>query len=235
MLNRNINPSTVRAATVADAPGRSAGRPRDPAIDAAILDAAKDQLAEHGYDNMSLEKVAAAACTTTPSLRRRYKSKAELAVAAVASLRFAPLPTASASPRRDALAILDNFRANALRPHAMTTVGTLLAHEARHPELLDQFRHDLIRPRRNALLDALERGIRAGQLSPSLDVDEAVNMLVGGFYARYLAGEAIPRAWAERALELIWPTAGPSNGRPDAPRRAGTANWAGTTPRRTRR
>ena len=56
-----------------------AGRPRDPALDGAILSAAARQLGELGYARMSLESVAAAAATTVPSLRRRFRNKAELA------------------------------------------------------------------------------------------------------------------------------------------------------------
>jgi len=58
-----------------------AGRPRNPALDRAILSAAARQLGELGYARMSLESVAAAAGTTVPSLRRRYQNKAGLAAA----------------------------------------------------------------------------------------------------------------------------------------------------------
>ncbi len=54
-----------------DQPTR-AGRPRNPALDRAIVSAAARQLGELGYARMSLESVAAAAGTTVPSLRRRY-------------------------------------------------------------------------------------------------------------------------------------------------------------------
>jgi AcrR family transcriptional regulator len=51
------------------------------------LSAAARQFGELGYAGMSLESVAAAAGTTVPSLRRRYRNKAELAAVVIGSLR----------------------------------------------------------------------------------------------------------------------------------------------------
>jgi AcrR family transcriptional regulator len=65
-------------------PQTKAGRPRNPALDRAILAAAARQLGELGYARMSLESLAAAAGTTVPSLRRRYPNKAELDSAGMA-------------------------------------------------------------------------------------------------------------------------------------------------------
>ena len=69
-----------------------AGRPRNPALDRAILSAAARHLGELGYARMSLESVAATAGTTVPSLRRRYRNKAELAAAVIGSLRVEDPP-----------------------------------------------------------------------------------------------------------------------------------------------
>ena len=69
---------------------RTAGRPRDPGLDRAILAAAEQQLRELGYARMSLESVAAAAGTTVPTVRRRFSGKAALAAAVIGSRGHAP-------------------------------------------------------------------------------------------------------------------------------------------------
>jgi len=76
---------------------RSPGRPRDAALDGAILAAAVRHLGERGYAGMSIEGVAAAAGTTPPSLRRRYRDKLELAVAGIDAMHTGPLPGPSAA------------------------------------------------------------------------------------------------------------------------------------------
>src|SRR5689334_24561223 len=94
------------------APQARAGRPRNPGLDRAILSAAARQLGELGYARMSLESVATAAATTVPSLRRRYKNKAELVAEVVGSLWVEEPPADAPTPRAHALAILEDFHSN---------------------------------------------------------------------------------------------------------------------------
>ena len=154
---------------------------------------------------MSLESVAAAAGTSVPSVRRRFGSKAALAQAVIGSLRVAEIPAAAGPPRAHALAILENFHRNLLRKDAMAVVGTLLAEEHRHPELLQAFRTRLAGPRRALLRQALSDGIEAGELPPSTDPEVIASMLIGSFYARYLATSDLPDGWAERVMSPVWP------------------------------
>ena len=184
---------------------RAAGRPRNPELDRAILAAAEQQLRGSGYARMSLESVAAAAGTTVPSVRRRFRDKAHLAAAVIGSLRIADLPASAGSPRARALAILRNFHDNLRRPDSLAVVGTLLAEERHHPELLSAFRSRLAGPRRALLRDALADGIAAGELPRSADPEVLASMLIGSFYARYLADSVIPDDWAERTLRQAWP------------------------------
>jgi AcrR family transcriptional regulator len=182
------------------APAR-AGRPRDPELDAAILIAAGRLFGERGYAGMSLEAVAAAAGTTVPSLRRRYRDKAQLAAAVIGSLRVEVLPADAPTPRANALAILENFRRNLHAIPAMAILGSLLAEEARHPELLHLFKTRLVEPRRALLREALA----AGGLSESADLDALTSMLIGSFYGRYVTLSGIPDDWSARVLNTVWP------------------------------
>ena len=204
-------------ARASGAGSRSPGRPRDTGLDTAILRAAVLQLAERGYAGMSMEGVAAAAGTTPPSLRRRFRDKLDLTMAAISAMRTEPLPRASDDPRADALAILENLRVNLARRNGMAILGTLLAEERRHPELLARFRQRIEDPASEGLRQALARGVRAGQLEPGLDPDTAVSLLVGSFYAQYLHSRRIPDDWAECVLRVIWPPPA-APGRPGAPR-----------------
>jgi AcrR family transcriptional regulator len=184
-----------------DAQRTRAGRPRDPALDQAILSAAGRQLGELGYARMSLESVAAAAGTTVPTLRRRYAGKAELAAAVIGSLRVQDPPAAAPTPRAHALAILENFLDNLRAIPALAILGSLLAEEERHPELLQLFKTHLAEPRRALLRQALA----AGDLPESADLDALTSMLIGSFYGRYLTVAGIPDDWPDRVLSTIWP------------------------------
>lgn len=185
--------------------GRPPGRPRDPTLNAAILEAAEQQLRERGFEGMSIEAVARRARTTVPSLRRRHRDKAALAAAVIDSMRVETFPEQTGTPRDRALAILENFRRNLGRLHSIALLGTLLAEEDRHPELLERFRSRMVRPRRRMLAKAVEAGIQIGELGMRTDVDVAVNMLIGSFYAAYVSHGEIPNNWPQRVLDQTWP------------------------------
>jgi AcrR family transcriptional regulator len=207
-------PTVLPSAAIIRAKGtgpRSPGRPRDTALDSAILRAAARQLAERGYAGMSMEGVAAAAGTTAPSLRRRFRDKLEFTMAAINAMRPVPLPRSSGDPRADTLAILESLRVHLARRNGMAIVGTLLAEERRNPELLDRFRKRIDEPAAERLRQALAEGVQLGHLQPDLDRDTAANLLLGSLYACYLGREQVPDDWAERALGVIWPSAAPGD------------------------
>jgi len=174
-------------------------------VDEAILAAAGRQLGELGYARMSLESVAAGAGTTVPSLRRRYRNKAELVAAVISSLRVEEPPASAASPREHALAILKNFHSNIRALPALAILGSLLAEEQRHPELLQLFKIQLVEPRRALLETALAAGVAAGELPDSADLDALSSMLIGSFYGRYVTVAGIPDDWPTRILAVVWP------------------------------
>jgi len=158
---------------------------------------------------MSIEAVAAEAGTSVPSVRRRYGDRAALAAAVIDAWRVEPLPDTSGPARERALAILENFRRNLALGDSMPLLGTLLAEEGRHPEVIGRFRARLVKPRRALLAEALKEGVASGELPRELDVEAAVNILIGSFYARYVARGEVPRNWPRRVLAQLWPPAGP--------------------------
>lgn len=56
------------------------GRPRDRRLDTAIAAATRQLLAERGYSGLTLAEVAERSGTTTPTIYRRFSSKADLVV-----------------------------------------------------------------------------------------------------------------------------------------------------------
>ena len=82
-------------------------------------------------------------------------------------------------------------------------VDTML-NNATDPELVHLYRQRVVVPRRAALQHVLERAHTEGLLDSDADIELAVTMLTGNWYARALAGEDPPRRWAERTAAFIW-------------------------------
>lgn len=180
------------------------GRPRDLSIDEVILRVALDQMSIEGYGGMSMDRVAAMAGVTKPTLYRRWKSKADLATAALAQLQARePVPD-TGSARSDLISLLRGFQRSLLRPNGMAMIGTLLAEEHRTPELIALFRDRIVRPRREMIQHILVSARREGAVHPDADLEAAGNLLVGSFYARYLVGDMVPPEWPERIVAVVW-------------------------------
>lgn len=182
---------------------RRRGRPRDDAIDDAVLTATLDQLAVHGYEGLSLAGVAKAAGTTRQAIYRRWRGKAELAVAAVAALPEAADLAPSGEHRADLRAELEAFRRGVLRPGGVSMVGTMLQ-DAVDPELRDAYREHLVAPRRRRLAAIVAAAVADGALPAATDVELVVASCTGTLYALALAGRPVGRDWPDRMVTTIF-------------------------------
>jgi AcrR family transcriptional regulator len=179
------------------------GRPRSAATDAAILEAARGELAARGYARMSVDAVAARAGVSKPTVYLRHPTKADLATAAIASLRADPRPPPTGDVRADLVAQLRLFRRGIGRAGGMALLGTVLAEAEQTPELLALFRERLVAPRRRELLAVLEAARDRGELRDGADLRAAVQMLVGAWYAQELAGDPVPRDWPAGLVDTV--------------------------------
>lgn len=179
------------------------GRPRDPDLDEAILRAARDQLATHGYDGMSVAAVATEAGTTRQAVYRRWPGKADLATAAVASMSQAAERVATDDPFRDLVEELAAFQRGVSRPNGISMVGSMLQ-DGTDPQLKQLFRQRLVEPRRARFRDIFERSIDGGALADDADVDSGIAACTGILYAQYLTGRRIPADWAETTARFVW-------------------------------
>jgi AcrR family transcriptional regulator len=160
-------------------------------------------MARSGYAGMSIEEVAAEAGVSRPTIYLRYPGKAELATAALASYRDVGRPGETGDTRADLVARLRHFRRGVERPFGMAMIGSVLAEEHATPELLSLFRERVVEPRRAEVREVLEHARERGELSENADLEAAVNMLVGSYYAQYLAGEPISDEWPEAVVRAI--------------------------------
>jgi AcrR family transcriptional regulator len=174
-------------------------------------------LATDGYGAMSIQAIADEAGVTKPTIYRRWRGKAELAMSALAALQAEDPPALTGSTRDDLIALLRNFEHSLLRPKGMAMFGSLLVEAERNPGLLTLFRNRIVTSRRTMVRDSLENAKRREEIRPDADLDAIVNLLTGAFYARYLTGDGVPPDWAERVVDTLWGGIGAAESKGDAP------------------
>lgn len=158
--------------------GRPPGRPRSARVEHAVVEAVLVLLTEGStVETLSIEAVAARAGVGKAAIYRRWRGKEALLVDAVGRLK-GPLPaTAGTSVRADLVTLLGP---GPRRPdQRMTRIMSCLVPEVhRSPERYRLYQQ-LVEPRRQALREVLQRGVRTGELRPDADVEAALAVLMG--------------------------------------------------------
>ena len=180
-----------------------AGRPRDRDIDAAVLKSTLAVLDESGYGDLTLEAVARRAGTTKPAIYRRWPSRQQLVLSALAQR----LGDARAPDIGCTLCDLDEclkvFVA-AFRRMPPGVIGPLFAECAGDRELRAAFMTALFDPPRAAVREALERAHARGDLRDDVDIELTLDLVGSLVHYRALFGHAPTSDVAiERVVEAL--------------------------------
>lgn len=190
---------------------RAPGRPRDRAIDDAVLDVALRHLARDGVSGLSLAAVAAEAGTTRPALYRRWPDKVSLAVSAVARLAAVEAPEVIGEPFTDLVTELEHFRHCITAAGALPLVGLMLT-DGVEPAVRQVYAEQIVAPRRARIRACLLAARDSGLIDADADLDIAGSLLTGSWYAIALVGRRAPADWAHRTASLVWRACGGTPG-----------------------
>lgn len=183
------------------------GRPRDSAIDDAVLAATLRHLATDGFEGLALSAVAADAGTTRAALYRRWPNKEELVVAALATVAATSAGSSCGDPYQDLVAELEAFAAAITAANSLSVVGVMLT-DGVSARVAGRYRESVVVPRRRRLTACFERGVEQGDLPADADIEVVVPMLTGSWYAGALTGSPPPSQWARRVARAAWRACG---------------------------
>ena len=164
-----------------------AGRPRDPAVDAAITRVTLELLAEGGFDGITMESIAARAGIGKASLYRRFTSREEAIREALGTLND-DLPDGMAILEEQGLraalvATVDGIRSRSPRTEQGRVVLRVMVDQVAHPELHALVLERVIEPRARRLRAVVDRAVERGELRGDVDPSGIVALLVGpGIY-----------------------------------------------------
>jgi AcrR family transcriptional regulator len=183
---------------------RAPGRPRSARAHEAILRATVELLAEAGYRAMTMEEVQRRAGVGKATIYRRWRSKDALVKEAVGSLSDDIVAPDTGSLAGDFAQLSRAVASNAQATGLEVLMPRLLSEVAGEPELHAIFSAHLVEPRRRALRAVLERAKARGEVREDVDVELAIDMLVGPILYRFIIAGGDLQAAVElspRALE----------------------------------
>lgn len=157
----------------------------------AILAATRKLTAELGYQNMSIEAIAAAAGVGKQTIYRWWPSKGSV----VLDMWNEQVQLQGEFPdtgdiAADMKAQLRGLVEIAHDPELGPSLRSLLGAAQHEPALLEEVLNGLVRPRIEACKRRLRKAQEDGQLGRELDLDIAVDLFYGGFYHRLILGVA---------------------------------------------
>jgi AcrR family transcriptional regulator len=168
---------------------RGPGRPRSARAHESIIRATLERLAERGLEGLTVEAVAARAGVGKATVYRRWATKQELAAAAIETLAVAvPVPprTGSGTLREQFVALGRERLESARRTRFHRLMPRLLSEAADDPELHALCRRVFVDPARALVAEMLRGAIERGEVRADLDVDVAIDWLVGPLVYRLL-------------------------------------------------
>lgn len=144
--------------------GGRTGRRRGELLNEVIYQACLDELREHGYADLTMDRVAARARASKATLYRRWPGKVELVAATMSHTCpvYAPPPDVGCL-RTEMLTLLRTGAEDLAGPTGAAARG-LIAEVVRHPELAERLREPIADPLIPATLEVLRRAVVRGEI-----------------------------------------------------------------------
>jgi AcrR family transcriptional regulator len=178
-------------------PRRRSGPRRDEQARLAVLHAADDLLAEHGFGALTVEAIARRAGVAKQTIYRWWPSKVEILLDTLIEDTGTKLPVPGDGDLRGYLRGFARFLTGDEAGKVLLALLAEAQHDAKTAESLHQ---RYLEPRR-----AQERALlaKAGEVAPGLDPDAALDALIGPIVYRALTGAEIPPGLVDALADAV--------------------------------
>jgi AcrR family transcriptional regulator len=173
------------------------GRPRDRRIDDAVIAATRELLASHGYSGLSLTAVATHAGTNTPSIYRRWPTKAHLVHEAAFPADPAAAPEFSGDLAADVYALVAGAAALFSDPVVRAALPGLISDLAAHPGLHEELISRLWGSQIESVQALLDAAVERGAAKPGVTASHLVSLIGGSALMSVVAptGDHLDETW----------------------------------------
>jgi AcrR family transcriptional regulator len=188
---------------------RPGGRPRDAALDEAIILATRNRLVSDGYSRMTIGDIAADAGVSRPTLYRRWDSKFDLVVDALdygfrRQKDSYVVDLADLSPREALVEAVRRLDPAYFNPDAMVLMGNFAGEAARTPELLEILRRHAVEPRVTLVENVLAELQERGAVRHDIDRHTIATLCFGSYFAAFYRGE-VSAELPDQVVDVLWP------------------------------
>lgn len=178
------------------------GRPRSPQADEAILAAARELMADGGLSNLTVEGTAQRAGVAKTTVYRRYPTKLDLAVAAVAALVSSP-PQGDTVEESTA-AGMQAWEQYMGSPGSQAAFLAVAAAAAADPEVHRRFCETVVAPVRENVMATIHAAQESGEASDNPPLDLIFDVTIGTLIHRQvIRQEPLTAEFAAQFTDLL--------------------------------
>ncbi|HEY0228078.1 MAG TPA: TetR/AcrR family transcriptional regulator [Mycobacterium sp.] len=164
-----------------------------------ILEVTLRLLQEHGYDQLTIDAVAAEARASKATVYRRWPSKAELVLAAfIEGVRQVAVPPNTGTLRGDLIGLGEACSEHG-RQHA-STIRAVMVEVSRHPALNDALQEQFLKQRKATTQHVLQQAVDRGEITKDAISDELWDLLPGYLIFRSILPDRPP---TRRTVQLL--------------------------------
>ncbi|MEU0073483.1 TetR/AcrR family transcriptional regulator [Streptomyces sp. NPDC006332] len=198
--------------------GSIRGRPRSKAVGQAILEAVM-KLFEDGVPlaDLSVERIARTAGVGKAAIYRRWSDKEDLFVDVIRAAEPAERELPGRSMRGDLVVLLESLRQRTLASRSSAILHNAHTQMRSSPKIWAAYHAGVITPRRDLGLKVLRRGRLNGELRQDVDLELAIDMLVGPLLIRSFIRhdpdlpDGLPEQIVDVVLHGLRPVSSPRN------------------------
>ncbi|MEM7592296.1 MAG: TetR/AcrR family transcriptional regulator [Cyanobacteria bacterium P01_A01_bin.83] len=162
------------------------GRPRSPETRTKILKAAYEMLIEVGFMDLTIEGVAARAEVGKPTIYRRWKTKAALAMDAFLEIITPEITFPDTGSAKDDFKEQMQKIVKLMNSPRGQVLANVIGCGQADQELMAAFRENWLIPRRKDAQQIWQRGVDRGELRADIDVEVAIDALYSPLFYRLL-------------------------------------------------
>lgn len=184
---------------------RPPGRPRDAGIDEEIVRSLFDLVDQVGLSGATIEAIAERAGVSKATIYRRWSSKEELVVDAVAGLVGDVVTSEGEGIREILLHSIGRLKSYMSESTAGAILPWMIGEVALGSDIGRRYVDAVIKPGREALAGHMSQAVERGELRVDLDIEVAADMLLGPLIVTKLLGSYRPprEDWVEKFIDAL--------------------------------
>jgi AcrR family transcriptional regulator len=171
----------------------------------AVVKAALKLIADCGIEGTSVDAIADVSGVSKATIYKHWANKEALCIEAISRLEpDLPVFDSDDDPRASVIQLLQRL-ARSQKPEALGRIWPrVMSYAAANPAFARAFCSRISGGRRTQMADLLQRAVSKGELRPGLDVELALDLLIGPILHRRFMQTTVPPGLPECVVDAFW-------------------------------